>query len=77
MKILTFLLEITIVLVIILCLYYAYLGMMESSITNNNEELITEKAKNILNNVSDKTSLDNSKKTEEDINKLMKKYNIN
>ena len=77
MRILTVLLEMIIVLVIILCLYHAYFNMMKSNVRNNDGELITEKAKTILNNVYDTTSSDNSKKTEEDINKLIEKYNIN
>lgn len=79
MKMLTFLLEMIIVLAIIVFLYQAYFNTTKSGTTGNNEELITEDFKDMLNDVSDKYSL-NNKKTEEKIenriNSLMKKYNI-
>ena len=81
MRIVTFLLEIIIVLLIIVCLYQVYFNTASSGISNNNKELITNNVKGILNNVSNKTSLNHSKKDEQEIEKeidnLMEKYNIN
>lgn len=81
MKILSFLLEITIVLAIVFALYHFYFDKKTSKFFNDKGELIVQDIKDIAQSSSeisfDKDSENLKKDVEKKVNKLMKKYNIN
>lgn len=80
MKLVSFLLEMIIVLCIIFALYHFYFDKRTSNLFNDKGELITQDIKDIAQASSEisieKDSKNLKKDVEKKVNRLMKKYNI-
>ena len=66
---------------IVFVLYYVYLNQVKHDLSNTQGDFIIKDASNILNAASrissDSDDEKTKKETEEKVNRLMKKYNIN